>query len=283
MADVTVLQLPQLLSLQGTLASPGYRAFSSTSGTDAEYQGRFYGVVKRGTTLIAGAIVCVHHRDSAIILRSTLTAADGTFSFVDLELGGTYHIFAYDPNTGAPLNAARRAEVAPTASKNVKVQFLGVSGTGTPKVPVFLPAPHRYFYIDNIDVHPSGSHFEISEIRLFDETNTDITALFTISTTVAADVLGPYTNIFDNNLTTRAIWSVSAAESMRLKFDAGVGVTKRVMGVKQGGFDTNTRFMVGFRLNYSDDDVTRTPIQTLSGLTYPGNNTLSSLYTITYP
>jgi len=84
----------------------------------------------------------------------------------------------------------------------------------------------------------------------------------------------------DNDTATRCYWDASTAEDSAFWIQYQFGTAQAVDGVKQAGFDTSDRYMAGFTLQWSDNGSTWTTLGSKSGLSYPGNNTLSSLYTI---
>ena len=135
---------------------------------------------------------------------------------------------------------------------------------------------HRYWRLTNIQV-PGGGFLEISEVALYNGAS-DVTSGATV-TSSDTPAVGSIGDIVDSNTGTRCYWTeatVEAGESFWIKFDFGAAQT--VDGVQQAGFDTSTRFMVDFDLQYSDDDSTWTSLGMKIGLPYPGNNTFSSTY-----
>lgn len=120
MAEIDVTTVHALTSLQGGNNLRARTAVAPGNGSQQLlYDGYFYGTVKKGTTPVAGAKVCLHHPDSGIILDAVLSDVNGKFVFKDKETNiSLYHIFAYDPDTGAPLNVARRSGLTPTTQRN---------------------------------------------------------------------------------------------------------------------------------------------------------------------
>lgn len=135
---------------------------------------------------------------------------------------------------------------------------------------------HRYWRITNIT---TGALLEISELQLwFGGANVNGDATQTSSDVPA---FNPLSALFDGLLTSRCYWPDSTVEtgtSFWIKWD--FGSNQEIDGFKQGGFDTSGRHITDCELQYSDNDADWTTAQTFSGLTYPGNNTLSSLYSI---
>ena len=133
----------------------------------------------------------------------------------------------------------------------------------------------RYWRITSLSV-PDVAFLEISEVQLLDG-STVVSSGKTYSTNPALTG-GSLGDLFDGNLTTRAFWAKADAidPSFYLKVDLGTAMV--VDGVKQGGFDNSNRYMSAFTLQYSSDDSSWTTLGSKSGLSYPGNNTLSSTY-----
>lgn len=137
---------------------------------------------------------------------------------------------------------------------------------------------HRYWRITNIDLN-GGAYLEISEVSLL-VGGSEVDSIATKTPTVG-ETVGPYSNLFDGNLSSRAYWPAETVEvgtSFALKWDFGAGNEQDVDGAKQGGHDTADRYMYGFDVQWSDDDSSWTTAGSFTGLTYPGNHTLSSLY-----
>lgn len=143
---------------------------------------------------------------------------------------------------------------------------------------------HRYWRINGITIPPTENlYLEITELQMLED-GVDVTASATKTGSNNPDVLGLFEKMFDGILSnaSRVIWNVATATApgFYIKFDFGVGVTKHVNGVKQGGGDgdTGVRYITGFTLQYSDDDSSWTTLGSKSGLSHPGVFTLSSEY-----
>lgn len=142
----------------------------------------------------------------------------------------------------------------------------GGGGGGSPPA-----TAHRYWRVNGIAV--SGTLLEISEL-VPHSGGVSTQVAFTSSDTPAG---GSLPEMIDGSLSTRCYWSEATAEGggFYLKWD--FGAPRVIDGVKLGGYDTSNRYPSGFDLQYSDDNSSWTTQATISGLTYPGNNTLSSL------
>lgn len=139
---------------------------------------------------------------------------------------------------------------------------------------------HRYWRITNIQLGAGGDYLEISELQMLEgTTNLTGSATKTSSTAPLGSSGGGLSDLFDGSTGTRCYWTsatIHTGQSFWIKFD--FGSDQVVDGVKQGGFDTSSRYMAQFTLEYSDDDTNWTAYGTQTGLTYPGNSTLSSTY-----
>jgi hypothetical protein len=140
-------------------------------------------------------------------------------------------------------------------------------------------SPHRYWRIIDIECPdaPPG-YFEISEIQVL-ELDVNVTGDATKTSSSAPDTIGTLADLFDGNLSSRAAWTLVVAEDAAfwIKFDFAGGDVA-VDGVKQGGYDNPGRYMQEFTLQWSNNDSDWTTLGTKTGLTYPGNNTLSAEY-----
>lgn len=204
----------------------------------------------------------LQHSDGSFV-EEDITGSSGEFEFLSVD-NISYDLYAFDDS---------QPELGDGDSPYSKNLHIGV-------MPVHEPVTARYWRLVNIDVAAGGSHLEISELRLFSD-GVDVTANATISSSVSPDGF-TLADLVDGNTNTRCFWTNNTAEdpSFWIQFDFGAGDATKVNGLKQAGFDTNNRYMAGFTVQFSDDGVSWTPLGTLSGLTYPGNNTLSSLYEI---
>jgi hypothetical protein len=137
---------------------------------------------------------------------------------------------------------------------------------------------HRYWRIVNVTV-PASDFLEIAEVQLL----TGVTVVSegkTYASNPVPDSVGALSLLFDGDLSTRVYWTAAHAEDPSFYLSVDLGSDTAVDGVKQAGFDNNSRYMDGFTLQYSDDNSSWTTATTKSGLTYPGNNTLSATYSI---
>lgn len=134
---------------------------------------------------------------------------------------------------------------------------------------------HRYWRINGFTT--TNGELEISEIQFLVD-GVDVNALMTKSTSTVPST-GTTAQLFDGNLATEA--GFIAANVPGLYVMAGFAVTpadwQQVNGIKFGGFTDSTKYPLGFTLQYSDDGaVTWHTVASVTGLVYPGNNTMSA-------
>jgi len=218
-------------------------------------------VTENGTPVVR--IVRLYLRETGELVAEEYSSTSGEFSFVDLAEfaeGIEFYAIALDDDAGEAFNAIIWDRVTP-------VSF----------VP---PTHHRYWRINGINL-PGGSHLEISELHLFTD-STDVTANATISASHTTS-FGSVSSLVDNNTSTRCHWPAATVEggSFSINFDFGFEGEVQINGVKQAGYNTNDRYMESFTLQHSDNNTDWTTLGSKTGLTYPGNNTYSSLYSFT--
>jgi hypothetical protein len=132
----------------------------------------------------------------------------------------------------------------------------------------------RYWRITNLSV-PSSSYLEISELGFWFG-STQRSGTFTTATGPTSGNPG---NMTDGDLNTRVYWPKSDITSTWW-IQVDLGSAQDVNGIKQGGYDASTRYISDFTLQYSSNGSTWTTLGSASGLSYPGNYTLSSLITV---
>ncbi len=137
-------------------------------------------------------------------------------------------------------------------------------------------ANHRFWRFTGIS---SGSLLEISEIQLLVGA-TVVSEGKTYSSFTPPETGFALANLFDGSLSTRCYWFSAGYSDPSFYIKIDLGSAMAVDGVKQAGFDTSDRYMTAFTLEYSDDNSTWTTAATKSGLAYPGNNTLSTVYSV---
>lgn len=96
-----------------------------------------------------------------------------------------------------------------------------------------------------------------------------------VYTSSDAPTSGSLGALFDESLSTRCYWTDTLAEAGGFFIQADFGAPVAIDEVRLGGFDTSNRYPSSFDLQYSDDNSSWTTQASASGLTYPGNNTLS--------
>lgn len=135
-------------------------------------------------------------------------------------------------------------------------------------------AAHRYWRIRALTV--PGTFLELSELQLFNgATRVDVPATVTSS---SAPEGGSLADLKDGNTSTRAYWSQTVAQNAAFWIAWDFGTATEVNAVKQGGYDTASRYMSAFTAQWSDDGTSWTDIAAFASLVYPGNGTLSIAY-----
>lgn len=181
---------------------------------------------------------------------------------------------SFTPNVMYPMAAF---EEGPSS---VTLQALSTNQTYTPPTGYTAAGDslgaHSYWRLMNITV-PGGGFLEISELQLLE--GTVVVSSGQTHSTSNTPSLGVVGDLFDGSTATRPFWSEAVAEASGFYIQVQFSTPRAITAVKQAGFDTSTRYMDGFTLQYSDDGSSWTTLGTKSGLTYPGNNTLSAAYT----
>jgi hypothetical protein len=131
---------------------------------------------------------------------------------------------------------------------------------------------YRYWSIANVDVN-GGSNLDISEWHL----RSGGALLSTTPTCSHAPSGGSLASLVDNGTGARIQWNGTIAESVAFWIAIDAGSAADVTQIKIGGFDNSGRYPSSLVLEYSDDTtpVNWTRYGSASGLSYPGNNTLS--------
>jgi hypothetical protein len=209
-------------------------------------------------------LVRLYLRETGELIDEQYSSTSGEFLFVGLPEFGEgieFYVVAFDDDAGEAFNALIYD----------RIEVFNDSAAGE----------HRYWRLVDLDIPGDGSgNLEVSEIRVFVD-SVDVTDDATQSAS-EAPFSGVLSSIFDNNLSTRCVWTEAVAEdaAFYIQFDFGFGGDVELDALKQGGFDTATRYMQGFSVEHSDNGTDWTLYATKSGLTYPGNFTLSSEYAL---
>jgi hypothetical protein len=189
------------------------------------------------------------HRDR---LQQTAEIIPQTDNSIGPEAGTTYNCRLYN------------------AADVLMQEETGISGASK----TFNVTEARYFRIRSLDVVGSGN-FEPSEIRLYNNGSAvDGAAAVTSSN---APTAGSVSNLIDGNLATTARWTAATAEGVNfwIRWDAGVGNTMHVSEMRLGGGSASSEFLNGYTLQMSNNNSTWVDVYAVTGLSYPGNNTLS--------
>jgi len=126
---------------------------------------------------------------------------------------------------------------------------------------------------------------EISELQ-FLEDGVNVTGDRTAQAVSPAVSSGASANLYDGNLATEAGWIAASVPTLTIGVTWNTTPAARVNinGIKIGGFTDSTKYPLGFTLEYSDDGgATWHSAGAVTGLVYPGNNTLSALIPVPTP
>lgn len=86
---------------------PWWKGFSAIPATFLSANGAISGTVTENGTPVSHAAVRLYYRQTGQLISSAWSAADGTFSFSELESGDSagYYVIAFDPDGGMQHNA----------------------------------------------------------------------------------------------------------------------------------------------------------------------------------
>lgn len=133
---------------------------------------------------------------------------------------------------------------------------------------------HRYWRIRQMVT--LITYLEVSEVQFHDA---DGRVAGTLTASSAPD-FGSVSDLNDNDLGTRCFWNATTTEDAGFWIAIDLGSAVDIHGVRLGGYDTEGRYPDGINFfEYSDNGSDWTDLGSVSGLTYPGNNTLSGLIT----
>ena len=135
-------------------------------------------------------------------------------------------------------------------------------------------AAHRYWRATAIEAYGAGD-LELSEFHLLG-TGVRLDAAATLTANSAPDVSGTLASLQDDDLTTAARWSAQAAKRLVLYWDFG-GSAVEVDDIRLAG-DSELRFALIAKVEWSDDGVTWSAMAVAAGITWPGYRTKTGSY-----
>jgi hypothetical protein len=144
---------------------------------------------------------------------------------------------------------------------------------------------HRYWRAVGIDT-PLGDAYELNEFHLYDGvTRVDSTCTVTVPASSGGfTTAGTGANLKDASTATQVLMSAAAGSRLSdfnyVKWDAGVGNTVAVDGIQLGHRNVAGRYPDRLAIEYSDDDATWYTQRTVTGLTPPADNTMSSTISV---
>jgi hypothetical protein len=134
-------------------------------------------------------------------------------------------------------------------------------------------AAHRYWRAVSLQAYGVGG-LELSEFQLLaGPTRVDAAAALTASTAPAAGML---VNLKDDALGTGAAWPAADLKTLVLTWDLGAGGAQDVSDVRLGAMADRSKFLMSFKLQFSDDALAWSDSFVFAGITWPGANTKTS-------
>ncbi len=134
-------------------------------------------------------------------------------------------------------------------------------------------AAHRYWRAVSLEAYGS-SGLELSEFQLLVGT-TRVDAAATLTANIAP-ASGSLSNLKDNALGTGAVWLAGDVKSLVLAWDFGVGGDQDVSDVCLGSSADRTKFLMNFKLQFSDDALAWSDFFIFIGVTWPGPSAKTS-------
>jgi hypothetical protein len=122
-----------------------------------------------------------------------------------------------------------------------------------------------------------GSVFEISELHLYE--GVSLAAGATLSSTYTGDSGTSVSALYDEDTSTRIIFNLVKIAEPDFAIEFEFASAKAIDGIRFAGFDTDNRHSSTYTVKYWDG-AAWVLSGTVSGLTYPGNFTYSSVATI---
>lgn len=225
-----------------------------------------------GSVTIAGDpddwIACAFNANTHAFAGVAAVSA-GSYTISGLTAGVAY-VVACRPKTGGVWAAASAGfqvgdYCIPTDPTSDPYIFKCTAGS--------TAAARRYWRVTTMDFS-SGSTLEISELQLHSESGNE-NANATITCSISPSV-GSLPALFDESLSTAPYWTSITGGIFKWDFGSDMAIT----GLKLGAYDNSARYPVSLIVQSSPDDSDWTTIATISGLTYPGNNTYSALQAV---
>ncbi len=141
-------------------------------------------------------------------------------------------------------------------------------------------AAHRYWRVVDISI-PGGGLLEIGEWQLFNGASR-VDASATLSSS-SSPSFGSVADLKDGSVSTRVYWDESTVENPAFWIKWDFGSAQTVDGTRFSGYDNSTRYPSGFTFQWSDDNSSWTTQRSVSGVSYPGNNTYTDVIALVPP
>lgn len=130
---------------------------------------------------------------------------------------------------------------------------------------------YRYWRLTGFAI--ADVFFEISEVQFFSGGS----RVNVVMTSSVVPSVGPLGNLNDQNLTTSCYWNTTDVPNFaNLRIIGDCTTPIAINAIRLGGFDNSGRYPSALSVEYSPDNINWTQKAAVSGLSYPGNFTLSA-------
>lgn len=198
------------------------------------------------------------------------TVSGGAYTISGLTAGKAY-VVGCRPKSGPAWTGERITNlndiILPSTPTDAPFVFKATSAAGN-------EISAQYWRVNSF-VTTSGV-LEISEIQLHSGSgNENGNATITGTTPYAF----PFTNLYDNTLTTRTYWNTTTNVYVKWAFSNAVSIT----GLKIGSYDTLTDCPSGLVVQYSDNNTDWTTAVSPSGIVYPSTRAYADMIAVSSP
>lgn len=143
-------------------------------------------------------------------------------------------------------------------------------GFALPSARVSGAVAYRYWRLTGFTI--ADQFFEISEVQFF----SGATRVNVVMTSSSAPQFASVGDLNDQNLTTRCYWDSGFVSFSTLWIAGDCGSPVVVNSIRLGGYSVANRYPSALSVEYSPDNINWTQKAAVSGLSYPGNFTLSA-------
>jgi hypothetical protein len=138
-------------------------------------------------------------------------------------------------------------------------------------------AAHRYWRAVGLEAYGAGD-LELSCFHLLDLVDTRVDAPATLAASTAPST-GVLSNLQDDDLATAALWPTQSVATLTLTWDFGGSPVE--VGYAQLAGNTEARFLLVVKLQFSDNAVDWVDSVTAAGVQWPGKGAKTETYTTT--